>query len=606
MSPTFAPKFAAIAVSSWFLCACAGGEIVSFGRDSDGDGVPDSRDNDNLLGDQHNELAFTCNESLRATPTLRRLSRIELENTLRAVLRVSSTEATATQVMREADSAIDGYPKDSVTKDKPFSTMDQALSEGHVDAMVRIGTTIGKALTSSPQRINELLGSCATARNANAAAMASCIDGFIGRFGKRLLSKKLTDKELAFFREVYAASGSKVDAAGLADVIAVMINAPGFAYRVELGDKPVGNSQELFQLTDYEIASRLAFRFWQMGPDDELLAAAERGELRDDRGFEKVLDRVLDDPRTGATLAQFAREWLGLDRMRPLDQNNGNAVYDAFTSRDKPTATLKEEMIRDVTDSFVYHAVRDQGSLADWVQSPYSFASSAQLAAIYETPTWDGKSEPPRFPQGERAGLITRAGLLATGTVSTSPIMKGVLIRERLLCDHIPPPPANAAKLPEASGEKTTRELVEALTEIPGTPCAACHVTQINPLGFATEGFDSLGRPRTKQDLYGSDGKVVLSKPIDTRSVPNVRPGDDTPSSGAADLTSLLIESGKVEACFAREWVRYTAARKEDDMVDGCELETVRSVLSNGGSLREALRRYAMMPQFRQRYLPRG
>jgi hypothetical protein len=185
--------------------------------------------------------------------------------------------------------------------------------------------------------------------------------------------------------------------------------------------------------------------------------------------------------------------------------------------------------------------------------------------------------------------------------------MKGVLIRERLLCDHLNPPPANAAsQLPDLSGEKTTRELVQTVTEAPSTPCAGCHTKQINPLGFATEGFDALGRVRTKQDLYDAKGGVVASKPVDTTSIPRVWTTDETPSAGPQDLTSMLIDSGKVEACFAREYVRYAEARAENDDTDGCQLETLRKTLAEGQSIKEALRRSALLPQFRQRYLPAG
>jgi hypothetical protein len=201
--------------------------------------------------------------------------------------------------------------------------------------------------------------------------------------------------------------------------------------------------------------------------------------------------------------------------------------------------------------------------------------------------------------------LITRAALLATGSANTRPIMKGVLIRERLLCDELGPPPANSfGKLPDLSGEKTTRQLVEEVTQQPGSACAACHTTQINPLGFATENFDALGRKRKTQDLYDANGKLLTSKPIDTSSVPRVWMNDTTPSTGAADLTSMLVDSGKVEACFAREFVRYAMARAEDTSSDGCELEALRSKLDSGQSMLDALRAFALLPQFRQKYVP--
>ncbi len=358
-------------------------------------------------------------------------------------------------------------------------------------------------------------------------------------------------------------------------------------------------------MNDFEIATRLSYLFWQTAPDQALLDAAAQGELSSDDGFAEQLDRVLKDPRAGAALEQFAREWLDLDALRPLDSLNGTPIFDTFAGKDKPSATLKEEMIQDLTDSLAYHAQNENGTLQEWLESPYSFARSQALAAIYETPVWDGKDQPPRMPAGERAGLITRAALLATGSANTRPIMKGVLIRERLLCDQLgAPPPDSFGKLPDLSGEKTTRELVEAITQVPGSACASCHTTQINPLGFATENFDSLGRLRKTQDLYDANGKVLLAKPVDTGSVPRVWMDATTPSTGAADLTSMLVDSGKVEACFAREYIRYASARAEDEGTDGCELEAVRAKLDSGQSILDALKALALPPQFRQRYVP--
>src|SRR5690606_15255476 len=131
---------------------------------------------------------------------------------------------------------------------------------------------------------------------------------------------------------------------------------------------------------------------------------------------------------------------------------------------------LSQAMRREVIDSLVYHAHRGDGVRA-WLESPYSFARSEVLASIYGVPVWDGESEPPTFPEGERAGLLTRAAFLANRTHKTRPIMRGVLIREMLLCDELPEPPPDAANamldIPDGT-LMTTRETVERLTEVGG------------------------------------------------------------------------------------------------------------------------------------------
>lgn len=529
---------------------------------------------------------------------MRRLSRHEYENSLRDVVAASTTESTAAAVMDSVSSSLSAIPSDAVSKHAAFGRMDQTLSQQHVEAYLNVGKGVAAALTSTPARLRELLGDCASA---SGAAAVSCLDQFVERFGKRVLRHPLSDGEKEFYREIYKAS-SGVDAADVADLITVFLTAPGFVYQVEMGSGPVPNVSGLYKLTDYEIAARLSYQFWQSTPDDTLLAAAERGELSDDAGFEEALDYVLNSPRASQAMERFAREWFALDTLRALDSAVGDPVFDAFAGDDVPSPDLRDDMIREFTDSLAYHVFVRDDSLRAWVESPYSFARSEELANIYHTSVWDGVSEPPRFPEGERAGVITRAALLATGSANTRPIMKGVTIRERLLCDRLPPPPPNAgANAPELSPTLTTREVVETLTQQPGSSCAGCHTTQINPLGFATENYDALGRVRETQRLFSAQGELLTERPVNTVTIPAVWSGDQTESQGAHDLTELLVESGKVEACFARQFVRFAQAREEDEAVDGCALETVRSALARGESVRAALRSYALLPAFRQR-----
>jgi hypothetical protein len=501
--------------------------------------------------------------------------------------------------MASAQSALSSLPADVVSKHAAFGRMDQTVSQQHVEAYVAVAQAVAAAVTDSNAELGELLGSCASS---SGSAADTCVDDFIASFGKRALRRPLADAEKSFYRDTYAVSG-RIDAAALADVVTVMLSGPQFVYQVVLGGAAVDGKAGLYQLSEYEIAARLSYDFWQSTPDDELLAAADRGELSGDGGFQTALDHVLADPRAVGSVEHLAREWLGLDNLRDMDSLVGDPVFDAFAGADVPGPDLKEDMIRELTDSMGFH-FSGMDSLRDWVQSPYSFARDELLARIYGTTPWDGQSEPPQFPDGERAGLITRAALLATGSANTRPIMKGVTIRERLLCDELPPPPANAAKNPPSlSPTLTTREVVEDLTQQPGSSCSGCHLAQINPLGFATESFDALGRKRDKQRLFSPDGQLLTEKAVDTMTIPGVWLTDGTESKGPADLTRLLVQSGKLEACFARQFVRFSQARAEDAALDGCALETLRDSLTNGESFKTALRKVAMLPAFRQRLL---
>ncbi len=147
----------------------------------------------------------------------------------------------------------------------------------------------------------------------------------------------------------------------------------------------------------------------------------------------------------------------------------------------------------------------------------------------------------------------------------------------------------------------TTRQVVEEMTQKTGTVCAGCHTTVINPLGFATEGFDALGRFRTEQRLFDANGNEVAKKPVDTHSIPMVENGDMSPSTGPADLARLIVASGKADACLARNYFRFTFGRWEDLASDGCALETIRKELDGGGSIGALMKAVALAPAFRRR-----
>jgi hypothetical protein len=492
---------------------------------------------------------------------------------------------------------LDAHPNDTVTKDHPFARMDAAVTQTHVDNFYALGDGLAKALTADGAAVAALLGSCSSSTG-NAAN--TCIDTFIREFGARALRRPVSEDELAFYREVYAAPGV-IDSRALRDLVTVLLNAPQLVYQLEDHGSDTAKPG-IVALSPHELAARLSYHFLESSPDDELLAAADDGSLTDEQTFAKQVSRLLASPRARETMGLFVYEWFGFTNLRELNGYVGDPVFDAFSAGMQPSAELREAMIDDVTSSLLYHAFELGDGMEGWMNSQYSFAQSDELAAIYGTAKWDGQSEPPSFPADERAGLLTRAALLSTGTANTRPIMKGVFIRTRLLCDSIAAPPANVANVPpELSDELSTREVVEQLTEQKGSNCSSCHSTLINGLGFATENFDSLGRHRLGQKLFDETGSMVAEVPVDTQSVPRVWSSDQEPVSDAFELTDRLLQSGKLEACFARQYLRFTLGREENVNADGCALEDTRKALATSGSFEESLASLALRPEFKLR-----
>jgi hypothetical protein len=551
---------------------------------------------------------FECDPSLVPDEVpLRRLTKVQYDNTVRDLLRWA-LPGEADAVAQAVAPLVAAVPDDSRQAPEGihhggFSRLDQSVHQEHIDTTYAVGKAVGEALTSSPARLAEVVGDCAV--DGDVGNDEACVDEFIGRFGQRAHRRPLTDDERTFYRGVFDGDGitQGMEPAAFADVLAVMLASPQLLYMVEHGDVAVEDRPDTYALAPYELASRLSYHLWQTMPDDELLAAAQSGAIATDEGYRAQVDRLFADPRTRVAMAEFYRQWLWLDDLPPMDGLVGNPRFDAFAGGFVPEPDTHEHMVQEVLAMLEHYTFDTEGTLADVMLSERSFATTPDLAELYGVAPWTG-GEPPALPEGQRVGLLSRAALVASGTTNTRPIMKGVFIRTSLLCQSIPPPPPNAnANPPAPEPDRSTREVVEQLTEQPGSACAGCHQSLINPLGYATESFDALGRFRTEQALFDETGERTGTRPVDTSSIPQVVPGDTTPSEGAADLARLMVDSGELQQCVARQYLRFSFGRPEHDERDGCALQELTTRLSEGAPLAEVLRAIALRPEFKQRVI---
>ncbi|MDD9971579.1 MAG: DUF1592 domain-containing protein [Myxococcales bacterium] len=583
-------------------------------------------------------VGFVCDPSESAERLrFRRLTTRQYRNTLRDTVAAALSNPTtgwdldtANALMTTIEPSLARLPQDQRFRAAEdlhgsYRRLDQAVDQAHVQAWYQIALAAANWLTESRDRLEILAGTCAV--DGDPGNDGSCLADFVARFGAIALRRPLTAAERARYEGFYAPDGSPAgeDPLGFADVVAGLLNAPQFLYVVEHGQAQSAQSAQSKQskqspqspqsteaqttwpteavpLSAHELAARLSFHFWNSMPDEQLLALAESGEILEAVTYAAEVERLFRDARTRDTVREFFRDWLKLEDLPELDMNNSFPVFQRFAGEQLPSPDLREAMIDEVLDLLDYHTWEQQADLFDLLTTDLAFARTEELAALYGLPVWNGQGKPPAFPPGARPGILTRAAFLATGSANTRPVMKGVFIRRNILCDDIPPPPDNAAaNTPLVSEDLSTREVVEELTEADGSVCASCHATAINPLGFATEGFDALGRAREEQVLLSQDGEIVGMAEINTRSVPRVFPDDATPSEGPADLMRLIADSGKAEACLARHYFRFTFGRFEDKTRDGCVLEALRQGLSEGGNLPRMLKEVALSPAFRSR-----
>jgi hypothetical protein len=408
-----------------------------------------------------------------------------------------------------------------------------------------------------------------------------------------------------FHKNLYGSTPG-VDPAGVADVITSLLTAPAFLLMTEHGDTPVAGKQGVFTLSPFELASRLSYQFWSTMPDQALWDAAKSGALKTPQGYAAQLDRLIGDPRAKTTVLQFFDQWLRVEDLPVLTTYSDRADFKSFAGNDLPKDSLRGSMVQEIRDMVEHIVWQKNGSLADLLQSPLVFPRTGDLAKLYGVPVWMPGTPPPEA--AVRPGLLTRGAFLASGTANTRPIHRGVFIRRGLLCDVIPDPPNNNAPPPPPLSEtQTTRQQIEALTESPAadgatSSCSGCHKAFINPIGFALESFDGLGRYRTEQRLFSSTtGKEIGRAPIDSTSSPQIVVGDQQGSKGFTDLSRQMNESGKVTACLARNYYRVTFSRNEDLRVNGCTLEQSRERMPDNLPLRAALRDVALGAEFKVR-----
>jgi hypothetical protein len=548
--------------------------------------------------------SFACDAAARPpAATLRRLTMSQYRNTLADfVAFATGSPSDAASVLAELAAPLGRLPQDrreptSEDLHGSYRRLDQSLQQLHVDSFYDLGVATGAALTT-PARLGSVVGACAT--DQDAGNDAACLSEFIARVGARALRRPLDAAEVTFYESVYG-SDKAPNAAAYADVLGVLLNSPQMLYFVEHGGAEVTGKAGVFELSGYELASRLSYQLWQTAPDAQLLGHAADGSLLDAQTYRAEVTRLLADTRAQAALAEFFGDFAKVEELPALDAKNSDPVFKAFAGSQLPSESLRQDMIDDVLGLLGYYTWQEPSGLRALFESDRSFARSPELASLYGVPAWDGTAAPPSFPAGQRPGLLTRALFLSTGSPNTRPIMKGVFIRKNILCDGIPPPPPGAnAKPPELEPGMTTRETVEELTETPGTVCAGCHATLINSLGFATENFDALGRFRTEQRFFDATGNAAGSKPVNTSGVPHVTDSDSS-AAGATELMQQILASGKVEACLSRNFFRYTFARWENPDIDGCALENMRKSLENDGTLVDLVMAATLDGSFRQR-----
>jgi hypothetical protein len=551
---------------------------------------------------------FSCDPQAAAlTPSpIKRLSKVYLENSVRELLS-SMDEASRDQLMAELATRLDLIPADS---SEHYSSNDESLAQDHVDAVFGLAVSLAaKVADESLPYGNALLGPCGEGADKSALADDACLTAFVGYYGRKAFRRPLTPAEVDDFKAFYAQATAE-DVDGLGMLMGRFVAHPNFYYRFDSeGEELEGTEGEdaVYELSKWELLSKVTFLFWAGPPSDELYDRAESADLTRDDELTALIDDVLADPRAERGILSFYREWLLLDQTKmPATEGNvlaGQAMV-AAAGLDGLPLTHRDDMIQEVLDLTKHYTLTTEGSLDDVFNSQRSFARTPALATIYGVERWDGSPEHDvELPAGQRSGLLTRAAFVASNGEYTRPVMKGKLIRTRILCQDIPPPPPDVnIVLLDRKADQTTREDFEAVTS--GADCIGCHA-QMNPLGFLSESYDPLGRYRTKELRFAEGTADVTGElAVDTRAAAGIDSEDTTELADATELGEHLAASEQAGSCMVLNYFEFGTGREPDPETDGCDLVGMREELgADKGSIKAMLRASVMLPSFRRRLI---
>lgn len=318
----------------------------------------------------------------------------------------------------------------------------------------------------------------------------TCAKQILSTLMRRAYRRPVNDADLArpmeFFRD--GRKEANFDAGIEAALSAVLVSRE-FLFRVEQEPKGLAGKSP-YRITDLELASRLSFFLWSSVPDDELLDVAARGQLNQPDVLAKQTRRMLADPRSRSLVSNFASQWLHLRNLDSITPDG--RLFPDFDDN------LRQAMRRE-TELLFEEVLRDDRSVLDLLRTDHTFLNE-RLAKHYGIPNIYG----PRFrrvalgPETPRGGLLRHASVLTVTSYATrtSPVIRGNWILGTLLGTAPPPPPPNVPAL-EDNAVSASLPVRERLAQHrANAACASCH-DLMDPVGFALENFDALGRWRT-------------------------------------------------------------------------------------------------------------
>ena len=471
---------------------------------------------------------------------MRLLTRYEYDNTIRDLFGIQ------TRIAR------DSFPKENAVAGFENN------SDSHKVNPLMMRELMTAAETLAPEGRQFLLSKI-SCQSKDSACGQEVLDHLLPRAFRRPLSK---DERAIFdtlFEDQFALDGfdSAIDR-----VIEATLLSPQFLYRIELNENRAPG--DLVAVDSWEMASRLSYFLWGSMPDEELLQSALDGKLSDPEEIESQTRRMIADPKAGDLIFEFYRQWLGLGALDTMVKDG--AQYPEWN--ESVSAAWKASLRAFIDD------VHQNRPTVEALLTSTTLHLNAELAPVYGMQADGTGMTGVQMPEDQRAGLLTHPSVMALLAYpsQSSPIHRGIFVRERLLCQKLPSPPDNLEiEPPDPNPTATTREIFQQHSADPS--CSACH-RLIDPIGLGFENYDSLGRFRTTEHGFEVDASGALTNTAD-RSL-------EQEFYGAVELADILKDAQEVNDCIADHWFTFAKGHPEKQ-ADMCSAEAIREEFNRSG-----------------------
>jgi hypothetical protein len=470
-------------------------------------------------------------KSVPGTAPVRRLTRLEYDNTIRDLLGITTSVSQQAKFAADTESSLSGFVRGG------------AITEGDdARTMMTAGDTVAGTVIS---RLSSLLP-CSPLPTA-AGDQDACVAKFIPQFGKRAYRRPLTAHETELMQTLYKTQRSPEVGASFEQAVGTLVGAiiqsPQFLYHWELGNNAPLKDGSLIRFNSYELASKLSYLFWSTMPDDKLFEAADNHGLDTPDQIAAQAQRLLGDERAKQGLTNFHLQWSEIGDLLQIPKDESYKDY---------SPAVAQSML-DETRNFVTSLFQGKSpATLEALLTSSTTVADASLAKIYgaSASASGTDAQPLTLDPKQRAGIFTHLAFLTAkaDTDESHPVKRGDAILRRLLCTEFKVPtdvPPVADAMP---GGATTRERFSMHDQM---PCATCHVL-IDPIGFAFEEFDAIGAYRTMDQGHPVDSSDTVTLGTSTLKFAN-----------AVELMGQLAKLSDVQSCMATQWMRYAMGRRE-------------------------------------------